>query len=88
MQIEIEKFLQFGLNYRISDLNSKRKLFGTYKEKGSDKVYHESFLAYELVGKTPLEVYEAYIRYFNHTLRPYESERVAFCAVWEEIENE
>ncbi len=87
---EIEKFLEYDLNKRISDKDKtkRRMLCGTFKMKGSKKKFTgDEFMAYELTRSSALEVYECYIKYFNYTLRLDEKERIAISAEWKEEKN-
>jgi len=81
--LEHEKFIQFVLNKRISNLSKKRLIRGSFKEEGSEKVISgDEFMAYEIQKGDALESYKCYIEYFNHTLRKGELKRIAVCAVW------
>ena len=47
--IEIEKFIQFKLNKRISNLKEKRLLKGTFRIKGTNEILDgDNFMAYEI----------------------------------------
>ena len=83
---EIEKFLMFSLRKRITNMNKKRLLRGSFKEVGSDEIINgDEFEAYELNKCSAMEVYECYIEYFNLTIqRPGEKKRVAVGASWVE----
>lgn len=88
--VEIEKFLQYNLNKYISNRNKKRTIRGSFKEKGSNKIYRgDEFEAYELSGCSALEVYECYIAYYNYTIQnKFEKARIAVKAEWVEKDEE
>lgn len=85
IRIEIEKFLQTNLKKLIQNQNQQRKLYGKFMEEGSAKIHEgDNFMAYELAKCSAFEVYECYIKYFNHTITNNEKIRFPVSAEWED----